>query len=512
MFAKINSAYTIGISGIGVDVEVDVSSVGLPSFAVVGLGEGAIKESKERVRSALKHLDYNLFAKPITVNLAPADFKKDGSHFDFPIALGLLCASNHLDYHTFEDTLILGELSLDGRLKGVSGVLNMVEYAREAGLKRVFVPMQNAEEASLIPDVEIYAFETLAESIQLIKGEIERSPYINSSQVNNTEDDIMSDYGLDFSDVSGQFLVRRAAEIAAAGMHNMIMVGSPGSGKTMIARRMPTIMPIMSITESLETTKIYSAAGLLRESGKLVSTRPYVSPHHTASSIAIIGGGSKAKPGHVSIASGGILFLDEMLEFNRSVLEVLRQPLEDRFVTIARAGRTVTYPAKFMLVGAMNPCPCGYYGDIRKECTCTIPAIERYRNRLSGPLLDRIDIHVNVSSVEQKDLMNGAKGEPSSAMRERVEKARVMQKERFKDDGVEYNSAMTESMVRKYCVLNEACTKLLASAMDKYNLSARAYSKIIKTSRTIADLAGSENIEQQHVLEALQLRQPSSVI
>ncbi len=509
MFAKIHSAYAVGISGISVDVEVDVSTMGLPSFSIVGLGDGAIKESKDRVRSALKYLDYNIFAKPITINLAPADIKKDGSHFDFPIAIGLLCATSAISYENLDDTIIIGELSLDGRLKGVSDVLNMVECAKQAGLKRAFVPVQNADEASLIPDIAVYAFETLAQSIQFIKGEISLTPHV---KVNKLDDEVMHlNYDVDFNEVSGQFLVRRAAEIAAAGMHNMIMVGSPGSGKTMIARRMPTIMPVMTLTESLETTKIHSAAGLLRESGKLVNIRPFVSPHHTSSSIAIIGGGTKAKPGHVSISSGGILFLDEMLEFNRNVLEVLRQPLEDRFVTIARAGRTVTYPAKFMLVGAMNPCPCGYYGDTKRQCTCTVPMIERYRARLSGPLLDRIDIHVNVASVDKSDIMDKKLGEPSTDIRKRVEAARKIQEERFKNDGIEYNSAMSEKLTRKYCELDKDCSKVVASAMDKYNLSARAYSKIIKISRTIADLAGSDDIKQIHLLEALQLRLPDSV-
>lgn len=504
MFAKASSAHLLGIAGVGVDVETDVSGRGLPSFSIVGLAEGALKESKERVRSSLKNLDYNIFAKPITINLAPADLKKEGSHFDLPIAIGLLAASENIDGNKLKDVLFLGELSLDGRLRGSAGVLPMAEYARFAGFKKIILPMENAAEASLVSGIDVYPFDYLGEVVGFLRSEIKKEPFKNKN-VSETAEEV---FQYDFCDVKGQFAVRRGAEIAAAGMHNMIMVGSPGSGKTMIAKRLPSILPPMSIEEALETTKIYSAAGLIKNKGKLISRRPFVSPHHTASSVAIVGGGVKAKPGHVSIASGGVLFLDEMLEFNRSVLEVLHQPLEDGEVTIARAGRTVTYPAKFMLVGAMNPCPCGYYGDKTRTCSCTPPMIEKYRNRLSGPMLDRMDLRVAVSAVAYSDLLQMNEGEPSAVIRERVTAAHKIQAERFKGKGIKFNSQMSEKLLREFCRIDDKGEKILETAMKKYALSARAYGKILKTSRTIADLAGQKNISAAHLLEALQLKIP----
>lgn len=508
MFAKINSAYLYGISGVGVEVECDVSSYGLPSFSIVGLGDNAIKESKDRVKSALKNLDFNYFNHPVTINLAPADMKKDGSHFDLPIAISILKAVGVIENNT-DDCLIIGELSLDGKLRSVSGVLSMVEYAISCNIKRIILPEGNIQEASLIPDAEVYGFNELSEVIGFLRGDIERTPYICGD---NNISSASVFYDADFKDVRGQFQARRAAEISASGMHNFIMIGSPGSGKTMIARRMPSILPPMTLQESLESTKIHSVAGLIKDSGSLIKKRPFISPHHTSSNIAIIGGGSKASPGNVSLASGGILFLDEMLEFSRSVLEVLRQPMEDRFVTIARAGRTVTYPAKFMLIGAMNPCPCGYLGDNRKACTCTQTMIERYRAKLSGPMLDRIDLISRVEAVDYKDLMDIKEGEPSEAIRERVIKTHEIQANRFKDENILYNSEMNESMVRKYCHLDDDAQKTMEIVMNKYNISARSYSKILKTSRTIADMAGSNNISKIHILEAFQMKLPDSSI
>lgn len=508
MFAKINSAYLYGISGVGVEVECDVSSYGLPSFSIVGLGDNAIKESKDRVKSALKNLDFNYFNHPVTINLAPADMKKDGSHFDLPIAISILKAVGVIESNT-DDCLIIGELSLDGKLRSVSGVLSMVEYAISCNIKRIILPEGNIQEASLIPDAEVYGFNELSEVIGFLRGDIERTPYICGD---NNISSASVFYDADFKDVRGQFQARRAAEISASGMHNFIMIGSPGSGKTMIARRMPSILPPMTLQESLESTKIHSVAGLIKDSGSLIKKRPFISPHHTSSNIAIIGGGSKASPGNVSLASGGILFLDEMLEFSRSVLEVLRQPMEDRFVTIARAGRTVTYPAKFMLIGAMNPCPCGYLGDNRKACTCTQTMIERYRAKLSGPMLDRIDLISRVEAVDYKDLMDIKEGEPSEAIRERVIKTHEIQANRFKDENILYNSEMNESMVRKYCHLDDDAQKTMEIVMNKYNISARSYSKILKTSRTIADMAGSNNILKNHILEAFQMKLPDSSI
>ena len=507
MFAKIKSSYLNGIYGVGVDVECDVSSYGLPSFSIVGLGDNAIKESKERVKASLKNLDYHFFNHPVTINLAPADMKKDGSHFDLPVAISILKAVGIIDKN-LDEYLILGELSLDGRLRGVTGILSMTEYAKENGITKIILPAENVMEASLIPDMEVYGFESLSDVTGFLRGDIEKTPFIN----NILDETSFINYDMDFKDVKGQFAARRAAEVAASGMHNFIMIGSPGSGKTMIARRMPSILPPMTLKEALETTKIHSVAGLIKDSGRLINKRPFVSPHHTSSNIAIIGGGAKAKPGNVSIANSGILFLDEMLEFSRSVLEVLRQPLEDRYVTIARAGRTVTYPAKFMLVAAMNPCPCGYLGDNRKACTCTQNAIDRYRAKLSGPMLDRIDLISHVEAVDYKDLMDLKEGESSEDIRQRVINAHKIQAERFKDDGILYNSEMNESLVRKYCILDDAALKIMEQIMSKHNISARSYSKILKTSRTIADLNSCSKIERAHILEAFQMKLPDNNI
>lgn len=508
MFAKIKSAYLNGISGVGVDVECDVSSYGLPSFSIVGLADNAIKESRERVKASLKNLDYHFFNHPVTINLAPADMKKDGSHFDLPVAVSILSASGIIE-NNLDEYLFLGELSLDGSLRAVNGILSMAEYAHDSGIKKIIVPEENMQEASLIPDLKVYGFKSLSETIGFLRGDIQKEPFINNNIIDET---LSIDYGIDFKDVKGQFAARRAAEVAASGMHNFIMIGSPGSGKTMIARRMPSILPPMTLKEALETTKIHSVAGLIKDSGSLINKRPFVSPHHTSSNIAIIGGGSKAKPGNVSIANSGILFLDEMLEFSRSVLEVLRQPLEDRFVTIARAGRTVTYPAKFMLVAAMNPCPCGYLGDSRKACTCTSHAIERYRAKLSGPMLDRIDLISHVEAVDYKDLMDLKEGESSADIRQRVINAHKIQAERFKDEGILYNSEMNENMVRKYCQLDDNALKIMEQIMAKHNISARSYSKILKTSRTIADMNNSTKIERSHILEAFQMKLPDSAV
>ncbi|HIZ89641.1 MAG: YifB family Mg chelatase-like AAA ATPase [Mucispirillum sp.] len=508
MFAKIKSAYLNGITGVGVDVECDVSSYGLPSFSIVGLADNAIKESRERVKASLKNLDYHFFNHPVTINLAPADMKKDGSHFDLPVAVSILSASGIIE-NNLDEYLFLGELSLDGSLRAVNGILSMAEYAHDAGIKNIIVPEENMQEASLIPELKVYGFKNLSETIGFLRGDIQKEPFINNNMIDET---LSIDYGIDFKDVKGQFAARRAAEVAASGMHNFIMIGSPGSGKTMIARRIPSILPPMTLKEALETTKIHSVAGLIKDSGSLINKRPFVSPHHTSSNIAIIGGGSKAKPGNVSIANSGILFLDEMLEFSRSVLEVLRQPLEDRFVTIARAGRTVTYPAKFMLVAAMNPCPCGYLGDSRKACTCTAHAIERYRAKLSGPMLDRIDLISYVEAVDYKDLMDLKEGESSADIRQRVMNAHKIQAERFKDEGILYNSEMSENMVRKYCQLDDNALKIMEQIMAKHNISARSYSKILKTSRTIADMNNSTKIERSHILEAFQMKLPDSAV
>lgn len=502
MFSKVFSALVNGIDAEIVEVETDIAPVGLPSFSMVGLAEAAVRESRDRVKAAMKNISMNIFAHPITVNLAPGDIKKEGTHFDLPVAIGLVCSSGMLK-SVPEDCLFAGELSLDGRLRAVSGILPISAGAAKAGFKKIIVPKENGDEAAIISGIKVYPFEDLSSVIEFIKSDCEGAEHqVNRESLFSSN----REYHVDFSDVKGQFTARRCAEIAAAGMHNLFMVGSPGSGKTMIAKRIPTIMPDMTLDEAIETTKIHSVAGLIRNSGDIAAQRPFFSPHHTSSNIALIGGTSKATPGQVSLASNGVLFLDEFLEFNRSVLETLRQPLEDREVTIARAGKTITYPAKFMLVAAANPCPCGYLGDKHKECTCSQAQIQKYRSRLSGPLMDRIDLHVEVSSVDISELSGLKDGEPSEIIRKRVEQAHNIQKKRFKGSKTKFNSTMTEKDVKKYCVLDAGLSSLLEKAAKSYSLSARAYSKVLKTARTIADLDNSENIASKHLLEALQYR------
>ncbi len=503
MFGKVNSSYLLGIDSLKVDIEVDISNQGMPQFSIVGLVENSVKESRERVRSALKNLGYNLFGKPIVINLAPADFRKEGTHFDLGIAIGLLIAAGYIDNKEVEDTVILGELSLDGKLRSVAGVLPIVEYSKKNGFKNVILPSGNLKEALFIDNINIYHSDNLQDIIHHLKNEKLLIPHRSDMEIVDSYD---IEYEHDFEDVKGQFAGCRAIEIAAAGRHNIIMIGSPGSGKTMMAKRVPSILPPLTFNESLETTKIHSIAGLLRRQNDLVCTRPFISPHHTASNVAIIGGGSKATPGQVSIANAGVLFLDEMLEFDKNVLEVLRQPLEDREVTIARAGRTVTYPANFMLIGAMNPCPCGYYGDSSKECICSRTVIDRYRAKLSGPLLDRIDMHIHISSVAHDDLISLNKGENSKTIRERVMKAHELQIARFVDSNINFNSDMGEKDIKKFCKLTTEAEDILYKALKSYNLSARAYSKVIKTARTIADISGDMDIGKTHILESLQYR------
>ncbi|KAA0257781.1 YifB family Mg chelatase-like AAA ATPase [Deferribacter autotrophicus] len=501
MFAKVSTAHLEGIEPVLVEVEVNISNMGLPSFTVVGLAETSIKESRERVKSALKNLGFNIFAKPITINLAPADFKKEGTHYDLPISIGLLAASGFLNAE-MDDTFFIGEVSLDGKLRGVKGVLPFTIFAKENGFKKIIVPKENINEAAIIDGIEIYGFDSLDKVLAFLAGEMDERPI----KKDITELLIHENEYHDFEDVKGQFAVKRAAEIAAAGMHNLLMIGSPGSGKTMIAKRIPSILPEMTLEEIIETTKIHSVAGRLINKNQIVSKRPFIAPHHTASDVSIIGGGRDAKPGAVSLAHNGILFCDELLEFKKSVLEVLRQPLEDRVVTVSRANRTVTYPANFMFVAACNPCPCGYLGDNRRECVCTQAQIQRYRAKLSGPLMDRIDIQVQVSSIDIKDLSKLQPGESSENIRKRVEVARKIQMERFKEEGILYNSQMNEKQIRKYCRLDESSLKLMEQAVTKLGLSARAYSKILKVARTIADLEESKDLLSKHILEAIQYR------
>ncbi|MEF3255782.1 MAG: YifB family Mg chelatase-like AAA ATPase [Deferribacterales bacterium] len=502
MFSKVLSFHIIGIDAVLVDVEVDIREIGLPSFTIVGLAEGAVKESKERVKSALKNLNFNFFAKPITINLAPADIKKEGSHFDLPLAVGLIAAAGYLS-KDLSDIAFIGELSLDGELRGVNGVLPMTISAKQSGIKNIILPKDNAEEASIVEGVNVYGFSNLSEIISFLVGDEPHEKYLFKP---NYKDDEIPHYDVDFSDIKGQFNAKRGAEIAAAGMHNLLMIGPPGSGKTMIARRIPTILPSMSLEESIETTKIHSVAGILKTKGRLVRERYFSAIHHTTSDIALIGGTRDARPGAVSIATNGVLFLDEFLEFKRSVLEVLRQPMEDGLITVSRANRTVTYPARFMLVAACNPCPCGFYGDPVKQCVCSEIQIKKYRSRLSGPLMDRIDIHVTVSSLKFNELAEIPKGETSEIIRKRVEAAHQIQRERFAKDKIFFNSQMMEKHIKKYCVLDKESIELLEKVNKKFNFSARSYSKILKVARTIADLDNSESILSKHILEAVKFR------
>jgi magnesium chelatase family protein len=505
MLSKILSASIIGIDAHPVDVEVDITSRGLPHFSMVGLPDAAVKESRDRVRAALKNIGFHFPLKQITVNLAPADLKKEGSSFDLPIAIGIIVAEGVLEASLADGFLFTGELSLNGSIKPVRGALSMAMQARDLGLKGLVLPEENAGEAAVVKGVPVFGLKTLPEVIEFLKGGAGfRTPF--DVDVNSTikENSVYED---DFVDVKGQEHAKRAFEVAAAGSHNVLMIGPPGSGKTMLAKRLPTVLPGMTFNEALETTRVHSVAGLLRDRQSLLAIRPFRAPHHTISDVALIGGGQVPKPGEVSLAHNGVLFLDELPEFKRNVLEVLRQPLENEEVTVSRAVASITYPASLMLVSAMNPCPCGYFGDGRHQCTCTPGQIHRYRHRVSGPLLDRIDIHVEVPSVPYKELSNDHSGERSEDIRKRVVAARDIQLDRFRNDKRIYsNGKMKARHLKKYCTLRTDAQTLLDSAMQKLYLSARAYTRILKVSRTIADLEASEEIQSHHVSEAIQYR------
>jgi magnesium chelatase family protein len=503
MLSKILSSATIGIDAYTVEVETNVEKQ-IPGFTIVGLPDNVVKESKERVVTAIKNSGYDFPIKKITINLAPADIKKEGSSFDLPIAIGLLAANEIITLEDYTDTIFLGELSLDGKLRPVKGALPISVEAKRKGIKRIILPVDSASEASIVDEVEVYGMESLTEVVNFLNGDLVKE------RTRTDKDELFSQinlYQLDFSDVKGQENVKRALEVAAAGAHNIIMIGPPGSGKTMLAKRIPSILPPMSLDEALETTKIHSIAGIIPKDKPLVTERPFRSPHHTVSDAALVGGGSFPRPGEVSFAHHGVLFLDELPEFKKNVLEVLRQPLEDSKVTVSRSKLSLEFPANFMLTAAMNPCPCGYYTDPSKECTCAPPQIQKYMARISGPLLDRIDIHIEVPAVKYKDLSTSTKGETSAEIRERVIRARKIQYDRFAHlKNVFNNGDMGSKEVRQYCKLDTACSDLLKMAMTKLGLSARAYDRILKVSRTIADLDNAENILPQHISEAIQYR------